>query len=472
MESGTKGMKFVLPGHPFTQSCKRKSSLIGKMFIIRLIEDMYSHGYDLMLTTNLNTAGERSTLFFRRVCGPDQRRPSLYQVLCISPSNKFKMGGRGTKDRMNLIQCPEVVVQAVKQAVTANPKFWIMEETKSTAFQGEEVVDFKLNSQIWDINYRAKSDLLISLIQNVEATGWKLLAAINLKGLSDSLFFLRVLTPETMSESGLLSPPSQLAFLQLHGGLFCQQEMEFTNVNDIQTMFHVARNLHALRNRIMGCKEPGRVEDVVSYKYDVCQGFDDYLSQKQVNLNYDAPSFGHSSDFEEFCARSLLCNVFSSLNVMGWEIRTSMNMVREVPHLGGVVFARCRPASFQYACLSLTDSNKLKIIGFSPEEVVVLKTVLYQAYAPGIIDESTSTWCHQITLNGEPWQKSPGHIEKIMLMYVLMKAEKLGWRVMTSLSSSSNTRSVVIRYSQHYERTVFYRKDADSWFLRKLVEIT
>ena len=59
---------FRLPGQPFRVRQGKKNATLGKLFMVRLLEEMYKLGYHFIASSKLSrTPTDHSTLLFRKV---------------------------------------------------------------------------------------------------------------------------------------------------------------------------------------------------------------------------------------------------------------------------------------------------------------------------------------------------------------------------------------------------------------------
>ena len=81
-------IEIKLPDHPFLMNSYQRSANIGKIFIVRLLEAMYTSGYDFMFSSDLSRLKDQSTLFFRKsLSGLSGRRAK--KIICIAPGLNF-----------------------------------------------------------------------------------------------------------------------------------------------------------------------------------------------------------------------------------------------------------------------------------------------------------------------------------------------------------------------------------------------
>merc|ERR1719264_585905 len=59
-------VQFRLPGSPFALQAGKESATIGKLFAIRIFEEMNHLGYDLVTSSDLSRYYDQSSWFFRK----------------------------------------------------------------------------------------------------------------------------------------------------------------------------------------------------------------------------------------------------------------------------------------------------------------------------------------------------------------------------------------------------------------------
>ena len=75
---------FRLPGHPFRPRGGKKNATLGKLFMVRIFEEMYKLGYDFIATCKLSrTPSDNSTILFKKVCFVATCLGSSEKILCM-----------------------------------------------------------------------------------------------------------------------------------------------------------------------------------------------------------------------------------------------------------------------------------------------------------------------------------------------------------------------------------------------------
>ena len=140
-------------------------------------------------------------MFFRKACA---ERPAC-KILCIAP------GGQDKLIIMNQ-SSSDVISSVVINAINACWSYGISKAKQKTV-NNEQLIEIKLNGYPWfstgdeSVNCRK---LLAAIVQNVSKIGWKFLAGVNLKGGTDSLFFIQ--KPHEVNSSLLHDPYTAINF--------------------------------------------------------------------------------------------------------------------------------------------------------------------------------------------------------------------------------------------------------------------
>jgi hypothetical protein len=120
-------------------------------------------------------------MFFKKVT--IERSP--LQVLCMAP---------GGWDKLILLHHTPDVYKCVLDTVNTIWSDGISKE-KTVESQGETLQEIKMNGCPWNASgdeSTASRILLMTLIANLSKIGWKFHAAVNIKGGTDSLFFINM----------------------------------------------------------------------------------------------------------------------------------------------------------------------------------------------------------------------------------------------------------------------------------------
>ena len=416
---GTGAICFKLPGRPFVVQSGQESATIGKVFVARIFEEMFRLGYDFLTCADLAQTVDQGNLFFKKSYVPERTRRV---VLCVAP---------GGMDKIVLVRCPDDVQSAIKHAISKAWPEGIQNEDREQTY-GELVIKIKLSGNPWRSCADESVDcrkLLISVIENLEKLNWRFHAIANIKGGTDSLFFMH--DPERPANGSL-------SMLSLNR----TDRLRLINFRNEQNIVEaVAQSLKETN---------GRQPDIKNY----------YGS---TEFKVSGTPF-YASGYESIASREMIVGVLKVLRQYGYEVLTGIDVSRKLHDKSSILFRKCHNSSEHHSCISLNDVDKVRIINFPPETSRSLELVVQQQYLPGIQEikeKGSRTSCCQLKLNGSPWSsynKSYSIHGKSMLMAVLREANRLGWDLIASVDVSA-------KYV-HRDNGPDYPVDVHAWFFK------
>ncbi|KAJ3046774.1 hypothetical protein HK097_000526 [Rhizophlyctis rosea] len=103
------------------------------------------------------------------------------------------------------------------------------------------------------------------------------------------------------------------------------------------------------------------------------------------------------------------------------------------------------------SCVSLHESDKLRLMGFTPEEIAFVKQAISTSWSQGIQAESKYAGAYQIKLKGNPWwgQGSEAVPSRLLIAAILRHLLNMGWLL---------TLSTDISKKQYDKDTLFLRR--------------
>ena len=212
--------------------------------------------------------------------------------------------------------------------------------------------------------------MLINIFGRLGSVNYKLLAGTNIKGGTDSLFFIH-------DRDYRVSPAD-----------FCIVSL---NKND--------------RLRLVNCVEMADVvRQVVIRNYGEIQKEEDKYGSWEFKLpGYPWNCSGH----EAIRSRRLISRVSEAMLAHGWALTNAIDISRSTDDKSVLLYTRCQPLSTNFACLALSDVDRIRLLDFPPAETSSLKTCLVQNYMPGVQKEEVKDErCHQLDFIGSPWTQS------------------------------------------------------------------
>merc|ERR1712165_376631 len=193
-------LQFKMSDRLFVNGNGKTAATLGKLFCIRLLEEMHKMGYDLQISSDLARCsvviwnGPQSTtgtLFFRKVAS---ERPTS-KVVCVAP---------GRTDTIVLMNHNEKVKNAVENAIKDAWPSGILSQGDSKIFFGKcildvdredltyHVHDIQINGSPWFVSEENVDNnrIINMIVRNLSKINLKLIGGINIKGGTDSLFFM------------------------------------------------------------------------------------------------------------------------------------------------------------------------------------------------------------------------------------------------------------------------------------------
>lgn len=408
-------LQLRLPGSPFTLNAGKESSTIGKIFAIRVFEEMNQLGYEIVASSDLSRAYDQSTWFFRK--SQPERRPR-FPVLCVSP---------GGADKLAVVRGCDYVVTAVRDSVKESWPYGIQNE-KSEDVSMEKVYEFKLRGNPWQGEggeSTACRKLILQIIGNLGKLKWRLLTSTNLKGATDALFFI-------YDENHCIGP-EDLAILSLNRS---------DRLRLINFEYGIRDVVRSTILRFFQTKEPeeriyhGAIEfKLKGYPFSCCGS-------------------------EAVASRQFICRLLEALRDKGWTIYTTVDLSRKVTDKSVFIFRQVESAKLKFACVALSDVDTVRFLNFPQQVARRLREIVDKSYMPKISDEhSEDASCYEITLHGYPWsQESSYNLHaRSMLLVLLREAFHYGWEINSSADVSAKF--------VHTENGPDYPMDVHSWFL-------
>jgi hypothetical protein len=110
------------------------------------------------------------------------------------------------------------------------------------------------------------------------------------------------------------------------------------------------------------------------------------------------------SGSEAVATRQLICRILEALIENGWKCVTTIDISRKMTDKSVLIFRRCESARLKFACLALSDVDRLRIVNFPSQVSNYLRNLISQRYEPGIAEEvARDGQCYEINLEGVPW---------------------------------------------------------------------
>ena len=411
--------QFDLHHSVFVVNSGAENSTLGKVFAIRLLEEMNSLGYDPMLSSDLSRTHDQSTIFFKQTGFDSRYRPT---IMCIAP---------GQSDRLIVTKGDENVIAGVRDVILQSwPKGIQKEEKEPTKW--DTPFEFKLSGNPWvstNEESTACRALLADLIAKMGFMRWRFYVSVNLKGGTDVFFFIKDEDYTCMEKDfGVLS-------------LNRKDRIRLIKFGD------------EVKASVQQCIEENHKTTDVEEK--------DYHGAVEYKLK--GSPFA-ASGMEAIATRRLLCRLLETLRNKGWEVLSAFDISRKLTDKSIFIMQRVSTVrtGVKFASVALSSSDTLRLIDFPSDVRQPLRNLIEKQYKVGIQKETTpddSTL--ELQLSGRPWTMNTacGLHSRYMLSAVILEAEKRGWKLMASADVSS-------KYV-HQENGPDYPLDVHSWFFCK-----
>jgi len=179
----------------------KKKSTLGNLFCIRLLEELHKMGFDLQMSSDLiRDSSSAGCLFFRKLTS---ERPSA-KVVCIAPRED---------DTIVLLNHSASVKSMVENVIKETwPSGIQMQKDKEVL--GEMVHYIKMNGHPWyadeEFNPNINNNEIINrIVRKLSGINLRLVGVINIKGGTDSLFFIEDPRSNAQFSSISLYPSNQ-----------------------------------------------------------------------------------------------------------------------------------------------------------------------------------------------------------------------------------------------------------------------
>eukprot|EP00092_Neocalanus_flemingeri_P024478 GFUD01026546.1.p1 GENE.GFUD01026546.1~~GFUD01026546.1.p1 ORF type:complete len:438 (+),score=109.53 GFUD01026546.1:178-1491(+) len=358
---GTIGMK--LGSYCFTLSSGKVSATSGKLFTILMFEEMYKLGYDSVVSSDLSRNYDQATWFFVK---RQAERPPL-RVACLAP---------GKSDTLVMLRADTRFIDTVRNAIIEAWPLGIQNE-KTMESCGETLTEIKLNGNPW-IDYAGAENIncrqmLLKILGQLGSINYKLLAGTNIKGGTDSLFFIQ--------DPGYSITPASLCMISL-------------NKYD--------------RLRLVNCTDmAGQVRDTITKHYGVIQREEDKYGSWEFKLTGNP--WCCSGDLA-IRSRQLISRISETMLVHGWALTSAIDITRSLNDKSVLLYTRAQNFTTTFACIALSDVHRVRLLDFSPSHTEALREVLEQAYLPGVKSQGQrDNTCYEIDLNGPPWTQNSSY---------------------------------------------------------------
>ena len=390
-------------------------SVRSKSLIIRILADVYAHGYQAVQNTDLARRYVNSTWIFQKM------QPQAYP----NKMNGLLTVGISSYDSLHLIGCPQgtnIVATAVQQGYAGG-------------VQKDHVVfgacrEMKLNGYPWGNGHSSElmagRHLILRIFEAMDREGKSFLTTCNFKGTSDSLYFTD-------------NPHCD------RRGRFAMLSMNSTD---------------CLRVLNLGTEEVGMIRSIIrSYWPRGVQAEGAKAGYYEFKLK-GTPWWADGTD--AVASRLLMSHLFEAMKAVGWEVHTALDVSRKLNDKSVIVLRSCTPSQDKHICISFNETDKVRILN-STEMVRPLRDTLSRGYA-GIQREQNYGGAHEFKMNGRPWSGFQDISCSVVLATdILRTMHRHGWKLLCGADTSAKT--ITERGGNNSSTT--YSVDVDSWFFAK-----
>ena len=347
----------ISSGYCFQLSNNKSSATSGKLFVILMFEEMYKLGYDAVVSSDLSRMYDQATLFFTK----NTSERTTQRVACLAP---------GKSDTLVILRANSAFINIVRRAILESWPLGIQNE-KEIHCCGEILTQIKLHGTPW-VDYAGPENIqcrqmLINILGQLGAESFKLLAGVNIKGGTDSLFFIQDPSYQAM--------PSTLCMISL-------------NKND--------------RLRLINCRDMvGPLRETISRNYGEIQREEEKYGSWEFKLA-DTPWW--TSGFLAIQARQLISRISETMLSYGWALTTAIDISRSLNDKSVLLYTKSPNYNTSFSCIALSDVHRLRLVDFSSSHTEQLREVLERFYLPGVTQQGQrDSTCYEIDLNGSPW---------------------------------------------------------------------
>ncbi|XP_023332501.1 uncharacterized protein LOC111704488 [Eurytemora carolleeae] len=146
--------------------------------------------------------------------------------------------------------------------------------------------------------------------------------------------------------------------------------------------------------------------------------------------------------------------------VQGWALTGALDLTRRPEDKSSLLFTRVIPFLSKFACIFLSNNNRIRFVDFPPDVTKELVDVVSNYYLPKISKIKIKfEYCHQVDLEGFPWDQGSGESShgRSLMCYLLQAATRMNWQLVASADVSAK---VVYKDDEKNKSA-----DVHSWFL-------
>jgi len=384
------------------KSCRHEiTSTMGKVFCVRLIEELHKIGYDLQISSDLNRwpYSPRASLFFKKVTS----ERSKARVVCVAP---------GREDTIVLLNHSESVKNMVENAIKGAWPSGIQRQEDEEVL-GHTVHKIKMNGYPWwiaSVDNVDNNRIVNMIVGNLNKINLRLVGGINLKGGIDSLFFIE-------------DPCSHAKFSCI--SLCDKNWLRLVDCKGVSA---------SIRQAIT--KSGFRIQD-------------EYFLREHDTMMHLNGSPWQCSGADAVQSRQLVVQISEKMLQQGWVLTDAIDFSQPYPFYpyfsinekSMLLFRKCVPTNASFSCICLTSRGNLRLINFSPGDKKVLRSCILKNHLPGASVHNTygaEGNSLKFNLTGNPWSShGAGLHARSLLVHLFAAAINLGFQIVASADVSS-----------------------------------
>ncbi|XP_067025113.1 uncharacterized protein [Acropora muricata] len=386
--------EFKLKGYPFSSVSSSNDAKACRGMAERILHRLYRDGWKLQLSSNLTRTNDMTTWFFKKV--PVQ----------TFPSKPLLVVGLSSYDSLMIVNAPMELHQLFKD---------VIERTWPNGIQKwnykDDVLVIKLKGYPWHpdgedtVHSRA---LLNKVIADLYQRQWKLYGNSNFKSEANTFFFEH----DPNLPPGQPSPPQFLISF---------------NSTDLLRVINAPENLiSAVRSTIQSSWLRG------------IQRESSYAGSWEFKLK-GTPWWADGEEAVE--SRYLILKLMEALQAYGWNPVAAFDSSRKESDKSTLVFRQSQPRQSPFFCISLNESDKLRLIN-TPEDVTKLcQDVIQSQYVLGIQRVQTYGRSVEFKLLCNPWNSGTDGHDGIhgrnMLLHLINALGSRSWAPVLSADVSA-----------------------------------
>ena len=393
----------------------------AKALLLRILTDIYAHGYEAVQNTDLSREYAFSTWIFQKMDPQSPRKTSGLLTVGIS-----------SYDALHLIGCSQgtnIVVKAVQQGYAGG--------VQSEGIFSGVCREMKLNGYPWGNGHYADlmagRNLLLRIFEAMDREGKSILTTCNFKGTSDNLYF---------TDNPHCDRQGRFAMLSLN-------------------------STDCLRVLNLGTEEVGMIRSIIkSYWPRGVQAEGAKAGYYEFKLK-GTPWWADGTD--AVASRLLMSHLFEAMKAVGWEVHASLDVSRKLRDKSVIVLRSCTPSQDKHICISFNETDKIRILN-STEMVGPLRATMSKWRVDREQDYGGS---YEFTMRGNPWGGSADRpFGVVMATDILRTMHRHGWKLLCGADTSAKmmTRNannyMIANANAHGYRS--YSLDVDSWYFAKL----